>query len=457
MCSSDLTKKSKPRSSTAVSAVIYDQIVKMDRFSFTLARRVRFLAPAICILSAASMSLTGCALKTGMQLRHEITPLYSASSPEFRQSAGALLGPNFVAGNSITTLVNGKEIFPAMLSAIRSAKHSINFETYVFWDGDIAHQFTEALAERARAGVKVSAILDAQGTRTMGMENLARLREAGVDVVKYHSIFWLDIRRFNNRSHRKLLIIDGKTAFIGGVGIANEWTGNAESPEHWRDNHYKVTGPVVAQLQATFMNNWLKVRGAVQHGPDYFPPLESTGPYLAQAIRSSARNENLDLMYLLALASAQRTLRIENAYFLPDDLVRQEIIAAGKRGVKVEIIVPGKHIDQKLVRAASRRHWPALLKAGIKIYEYAPTMVHVKLMIVDDTFVSVGSGNFDNRSIRLNDEANLDVLDRGFAAKQTRLFEADKRRSREVKADATGGLIFLHPIEQAAGVVAPQL
>ena len=412
---------------------------------------------AIIVSLAAPFILSGCALKTGKQPRQEITPLYSASSPEFRQSAGSLLGPNFVSGNNITTLVNGNEIFPAMLSAIHSAKHSINFETYVFWDGDIARKFTEALAERARAGVKVSAILDAQGTRTMGMENLARLREAGVDVVKYHSVFWFDIRRYNNRSHRKLLIIDGKTAFIGGVGIANEWTGNAESPEHWRDNHYKVTGPVVAQLQATFMNNWLKVRGTVQHGHDYFPPLESTGPYLAQAIRSSARNGNLDLMYLLALASAQRTLRIENAYFLPDDLVRQEMIAAAKRGVKVEIIVPGKHIDQKLVRAASKRHWPALLKAGIKIYEYAPTMVHVKLMIVDDTFVSVGSGNFDNRSIRLNDEANLDVLDRGFAAQQTRLFEADKRRSSEVTADATGGLIFLHPIQQAAGVVSPQL
>jgi cardiolipin synthase len=407
---------------------------------------------AIIASLATPFLLSGCAIKTGKQLRHEITPLYSASSPEFRQAAGSLLGPNFVSGNNITTLVNGKEIFPAMLSAIRSAKHSINFETYVFWDGDIARKFTEALAERARAGVKVSAILDAQGTRTMGMENLARMREAGVDVVKYHSIFWLDIRRYNNRSHRKLLIIDGKTAFIGGVGIANEWMGNAESPEHWRDNHYKVTGPVVAQLQATFINNWLKVRGTVQHGHDYFPPLENTGPYLAQAIRSSARNANLDLMYLLALASAQRTLRIENAYFLPDDVVRQEMIAAAKRGVKVEIIVPGKHIDQKLVRAASKRHWPELLKAGIKIYEYAPTMVHVKLMIVDDTFVSVGSGNFDNRSIRLNDEANLDVLDRDFAAQQTRLFEADKRHSREVRANATGGLM-----EQAAGIVSPQL
>lgn len=368
-----------------------------------------------------------------------------------------MLGPNFVSGNSITTLVNGDQIFPAMLSAIRSAKKSITFETYVFRDGQIAREFAEALSERARAGVKVHAILDAQGTAKMGQENVGMLRQAGVDVVKYHSILFLDPRRYNNRSHRKLLIIDGKVAFTGGVGIADEWTGNATSPEHWRDNHYKITGPVVAQLQATFMTNWLKTRGTVLHGDAYFPPLPNTGSYLAQAIRSSARNSNLDLLYLLAIASAQKTLRIENAYFLPDDLIRKELIAAAKRGTKVEIIVPGKRIDQKLVRAASKRHWPELIKAGVKIYEYQPTMVHVKLMIVDDTFVSVGSGNFDNRSIRLNDEANVDVLDRGFAAQQIRLFETDKRQSQEMGLDKTGGLIFLHPIQQAAGLASPQL
>jgi cardiolipin synthase len=400
---------------------------------------------------------SGCALKTGKQPRQEITPLYSAASPEFRQSAGSLLGPNFVPGNSITTLVNGDQIFPAMLGAIRSAKKSITFETYVFWDGEIARQFAQALSERARAGVKVHAILDAQGTSKMGTENVGMLREAGVDVVKYNSIFFLDPRRYNNRSHRKLLIIDGKLAFTGGVGIADEWTGNANSPKHWRDNHYKITGPVVAQLQATFMTNWLKTRGTVLHGDDYFPPLANTGSYLAQGIRSSARNSNLDLLYLLAIASAQKTLRIENAYFLPDDLVRKELISAAKRGAKIEIIVPGKYIDQKLVRAASKRHWPELIKAGIKIYEYQPTMVHVKLMIVDDAFVSFGSGNFDNRSIRLNDEANVDVWDRNFAAQQIRLFEGDKRHTQEMGLDKTGGLILLHPLQQAAGIVSPQL
>ncbi|PYL96865.1 MAG: cardiolipin synthase B, partial [Verrucomicrobia bacterium] len=209
----------------------------------------RIFAPAI---AGGFLLFDGCALKMGKQPRQEIAPFYSARSPEFRQAAGSLLGPNFVPGNNITTLVNGNQIFPAMLGAIRSAKQSISFETYVFQDGEIARQFTDALAERAQAGVKVNAILDAQGTQEMGWQNLERLRNAGVQVAKYHSVFWPDPRRYNNRTHRKLLIIDGKIGFVGGVGIADLWTGNADSPQHWRDNHYQVIGPVVAQLEATF-------------------------------------------------------------------------------------------------------------------------------------------------------------------------------------------------------------
>ena len=405
--------------------------------------------------------LVGCATREATKVTQEVTPIYSAASSEFRQATGSLLGGNFVAGNSITTLVNGREIFPAMLSAIRAAKSTINFETYVMWDGDggIARQFCAALAARARAGVHVNAILDAQGTSKMGSENLELLRTAGVDVVKYHPINIFDPRKFNNRTHRKLLIIDGKVGFIGGVGIADVWLGNGESPEHWRDNHYRVTGPVVAQLQALFMDNWLKTRGTVLHGPEYFPPLAPTGSVTAQGFKSSPLQGEMDLriMYLLAIASARHSLLIENAYFLPDDLMRKELIDAAKRGTKVELIVPGEHIDQKAVRAASRKHWPELLKAGVRIYEYQPSMTHVKLMIVDGTFVSVGSGNLDIRSIRLNAEANMNVLNTGFAAQQARLFENDKRRSREVTLSETGQLGFVHPLEEAASVVAPEL
>jgi cardiolipin synthase A/B len=400
---------------------------------------------------------SSCAMKLGKQPRQEVTSLYSARSPEFEQAAGSLLGPNFVGGNSISTLVNGDEIFPAMLSAIRSAKRSINFETYVFWDGDIAKKFAAALSERAHAGVAVNMILDAQGTQKMGITNKKQMEDAGAKIVKYHSVFWPDPRRYNNRSHRKLLIIDGNVAFIGGAGIADLWAGNADSPKHWRDNHYKVTGPVVAQLQGSFVSNWIKTRGEVLHGPKYFPPLEDSGSLEAQAIRSGAHYENLDLMYLLAIASAKKTLRIENAYFLPDDLVRKELVEAAKRGVRVEIVVPGKKIDQKLVRSASRRHWGELLEAGIKIYEYQPTMLHTKLMIVDDKFVSVGSGNFDNRSIRLNDEANLDVLSSDFAAQQAHLFDLDKKRSHEIAPNEVDGFHLGNPIGHVADLFSPQL
>jgi cardiolipin synthase len=413
-----------------------------------------WMAPAICLVCAACLLVSGCAWRSGKQPRQEIAPLYPASSPEFRQTAGALLGPDFVTGNTITTLVNGVQIFPAMLNAIRAARHSIDFESYWFEDGQIGSEFIEALAERARAGVKVSAIFDALGTMDMGSENLAQLRAAGVEVFKYHSIFWLDPRRYNHRTHHKLLIVDGNIAFVGGAGIADDWNGNADSPKHWRDNHYEVTGPVVAQLQAIFMANWLKTSGHLLHGADYFPPLATTGPALAQALRSSEGNANLDLMYLLAIASAQKTLRIENPYFLPDALTRKELTDAARRGVKVEVIVPGKFTNQKIVRAASKDHWPELIQAGIKIYEYQPTMVHVKLLIVDGLFVSVGSGNFDNRSIQLNDEANLDVLNRDFAAEQTRLFELDKKQSDEMTLDKTGSL---HLLEKAADLASPEL
>jgi cardiolipin synthase len=429
------------------------------RLFFARMRTVAFaaLAPALVSLFA------GCAITNlfsgGKKIREEVEPRYSATSPSFRQATGALLSGNFVAGNNIVTLVNGDQIFPAMLRAIRGAKKTIDLETYVFWDGEIARQFTDALAERATAGVKVNLILDAQGTSRMGAENMAKLRSAGAEVEKYHTLFWWDIRRYNNRTHRKLLIVDGRIGFIGGVGIADEWLGHAQSPKFWRDNHYQVTGPVVAQLQGIFMDNWLKTRGTVLNGPEYFPPLGPTGPYLAQAFRSSPRQGNIDLhlMYLLAIASSQKTLRIENAYFLPDEKTRGEIIAAGRRGVKVEVLVPGKHIDQKLVKIASKQHWPELIRAGVRIFEYQPTMVHVKLLVVDDIFVSVGSGNFDNRSVRLNDEANLNVLDRSFAAEQIRLFEQDKRRSREVTLDKAGGLIFTAPLEQALSLSSPQL
>src|SRR3954453_11303037 len=276
----------------------------------------------------AVVLMSGCATRESRDVKHEVEPLYSASAPTFKQATGSILqGGSYIAGNNITTLVNGREIFPPMLAAIRAAKRTINFETYVYWDGDIARQFTAALAERARAGVQVNVILDAQGTGKIGSANLEQLHSAGVHVVKYHPLALWDPRKYNNRTHRKLLIIDGKVGFIGGVGIADEWLGNGDSPDHWRDNHYRVTGPVVAQIQGAFMDNWLKAEGTVLHGPDYFPPLAATGSHSAQVFWSSPRLGNMDvhLLYLLAIAAAQHSLSLENAYFVPDGLMRKEL------------------------------------------------------------------------------------------------------------------------------------
>jgi len=260
------------------------------------------------------------------------------------------------------------------------------------------------------------------------------LDEAGAEREMFQPVWYPDLRRYNNRTHRKLLVIDGKVGFIGGVGIADEWAGNADSPQHWRDCHYRLEGPIVAQMQAAFVQTWLKVRHQLLFGPDYFPPLASTGPVSGNVFFSSPRHGSygVPILYHLAIAAARDSLRIENAYFVPDRETEAALIAAAQRGVSVQIIVPGRHIDQKAVRRASRKRWKGLLTAGVEIYEYGPTMIHSKLLIVDELFVSVGSANFDNRSLRLNDEANFNAFDHGFASEQTRIFKRDLKASQRV-------------------------
>ena len=365
---------------------------------------------------------------------------YPTSDPQFERTMNNLLGPGLTSGNEIVTLRNGNQIFPAMLRAIHGAKRSVDFETYIYWRGTVGRQFAEALADRARAGVAVHVILDWQGTRKMDHASLQLMKEAGVEVAEYNPLqpfqpsFWYRPTRINNRTHRKLLIVDGKIGFTGGVGIADEWDGHAQDPKHWRDNHYRIEGPVVGELQAAFLDNWLRTNGSVLHGNDYFPPLAGAGPYKAQTFKSSQRggSESARLMYLMSISSAAKTVRLANAYFVPDKLAIDTFLDAAHRGVKIEIIVPGRHIDHETVRKASRNLWPKLLEAGIRIYEYEPTMFHCKYMIVDDCWASVGSANLDNRSLRLNEEANLNVLNSNFAAQQIRIFEEDKAHAKEI-------------------------
>lgn len=394
------------------------------------------------------------------QIQKPLKHLYGVTDPQFMHELGTLLGPPVLEGNSIEDLQNGDEIFPSMLAAIRAARHTITFETYIYWSGQIGRDLREALVERAKAGVKVHVLLDWVGSQKMDGDTIPALRHAGVEVEQYHPLRWYSLARMNNRTHRKLLVVDGRVGFTGGVGIANQWRGDAQNPDYWRDSHYRVEGPTVAQIQAAFVDNWMKTSGRVLQGDGYFPPLQPAGDRLAQMFISSPRagGDSMQLMYLLALAAAERTIDLSAAYFVPDDFTRSAIIAAIARGVRVRVIVPGKHIDTFVVGKASRETWGELLKAGAEIHVFQPTMFHCKMLVVDGQLVSVGSTNFDNRSFRLNDEANLNVYDRTFAEKMTGIFEADLKRSREMTyAEWEDRPWRERLMEKLAAVVASQL
>jgi len=366
------------------------------------------------------------------KIEQSVERLYAAADPAFARAMGVLLGPAILQGNRFEALLNGDRIFPAMLAAIRDAKQTITFESYIYWSDAIGKEFADALAERARAGVKVHVLLDWVGSNKMDPSHLAAMEAAGVEVRQFHKPAWYSLARMNNRTHRKVLVVDGKVGFTGGVGIAELWTGDAQDPQHWRDTHFRAEGPVVAQMQAVFLDNWIKTTGVVLHGDKYFPALPAAGNDAAQMFSSSPSggSESMHLMYLLAITSAQHSIHLSSAYFVPDKLSSQALVGALKRGVKVQIIVPGEHSDAAIVQRASRARWGHLLAAGAEIYEYQPTMYHCKVLIIDSLMVSVGSTNFDTRSFRLNDEANLNIYAADFARRQVEVFNADLSRSR---------------------------
>ena len=386
---------------------------------------------------AATLAVVVLVVNLGLgdkQIDRRLQHLYAVADPQFQRTMGVMLGPSLVDGNRVDALLNGNEIFPAMLDAIRSAKETITFETYIYWSGSIGKEFAAAFADRAKAGVKVHVLIDWVGSSKIDEAYLKEMRDAGVELRRYNKPRWYTIGRVNNRTHRKLLVVDGRVGFTGGVGVADKWLGNAQSPEHWRDTHFRIEGPAVAQFQAAFLDNWTKATGAVLHGTPYFPSLKPAGTHLAQMFISSPGGgaESMQLMYLLSIGAATRSIRLSMSYFVPDDVALASFADALQRGVKVQLILPGEHIDTEVVRRASRAQWGKLLRAGAEIYEYQPTMFHCKVMIVDDLWVSVGSTNFDNRSFSVNDEANLNVYDAVFAQRQSAVFEEDLKRSRRI-------------------------
>jgi len=397
-----------------------------------------WIAIASCLLTLGAVWLAFNLASGEKQIERQIERLYATEDPQFHRALGALLGPSIVEGNKVDVLLNGDAIFASMLKAIGQAQRSITFETYIYWSETIGREFADALVARARAGVRVHVLLDWVGSAKMEQRYLDEMKQAGVEVERYHKPNWSGLFRMNNRTHRKVLVVDGQIGFTGGVGIADQWRGDAQDSDHWRDTHFRVEGPVVAQMQSVFMDNWIKATGRVLHGELYFPALTSRGEQRAQMFSSSPTggSESMHLMYLMALTAATRSIHLSNAYFVPDELAVKALVAAAQRGVKVQIITPGGDIDSEVVRRASRARWGPLLEAGVLIAEYQPTMFHCKVLVVDELLVSAGSTNFDNRSFRLNDEANLNVLGAPFARQQIEIFQRDLQRSRPITLQA---------------------
>jgi cardiolipin synthase len=398
---------------------------------------------------------SGCSTLTlpKKQVGEPLVANYSVTDPEFGRSISQLLSADLVAGNNVVELLNGDQIFPSMLDAIAHAKISITMEMYFWSSGDIATAFIAALSERARAGVKVHVLIDAWGSAAFRKSDIDALQNAGVELVMYNLPHILRPLAVNHRSHRKVMVVDGRIGFTGGACISDDWAGDAE-PGYWRDTNFRVEGPVVAQMQGVFMDNWIQARSSVLHGEDYFPALEPVGIMTAQFFRSGPKDsaENARISYLLAIAAARKSIRLAHAYFVPDSLAIDELVAACQRGVKVEIIVPDK-IDNFLVKKASRSRWGKLLDAGADFYEYQPTLYHCKVMIVDDVWVTVGSVNFDERSFHSNDEANLNVSSRDFAKQMIQTFEADKAQSVPLTAkDFKRRNIFSKALEEFLGL-----
>ncbi|HZJ14038.1 MAG TPA: phospholipase D-like domain-containing protein [Chthoniobacteraceae bacterium] len=365
------------------------------------------------------------------KVRSRIVADYEPGDDTFVRTMGNVLGPPLLEGNEVTLLQNGDEIFPAMLSAIRSAERTITFENFLFSEGEVSDAFAEALAERARGGVKVHFLQDAMGCNRLRGRAICLLKSSGVQVEIFRFVHFTSV---NSRTHRKILVLDGKLGFLGGVGISDDWRGDGRTRGLWRDTHYQLQGPVVAQLQQAFIDNWMETRAELLHGDPYFPKLENAGEHTCQVFKSSAGegSDSARLMLLVSIAAARRSIRIANAYFVPDDLCRRTLIEALHRGVHVEIITPGPDFDAHTVRAVGKARWKPLLEAGARFYEYQPARFHCKYLLVDDCWASVGSANLDNRSLSLNEEANLNVLDKEWVEAHARIFDEDKSHSREI-------------------------
>lgn len=385
----------------------------------------------------------GAILNTALDQKHvsdqDAPVIYSRSAKagehsdlEFAQQVARLVENPICQDNRLRTMINGEAIFPAMLCAISEAKTEILFETFVYWSGSIAEEFADALCDAAKRGVEVCVLLDWWGAHKMEEAMIEKMRSCGVKAHYFNPLHWWQMQRLNYRTHRKILVIDKAQAFAGGVGIADNWRGNARSPEEWHDLHYRIEGPITAYFRQAFEELWPQRLAPIQTNPgDAQETSEAAGHSVpAQTLWSSPRKGSQEVYRVLryAVEEARDSVQLMTAYFVPDDTMMSALTAAAKRGVSVDVMVPGPHIDSNIVRYSSRSSWGRLLRAGVHIHVYQPTMLHAKLIIIDKRWTMIGSANFDYRSFSLNDEIIVNVFSVDFAKDQTSIFEDDLTR-----------------------------
>jgi cardiolipin synthase len=372
----------------------------------------------------------------GLRYKISATRSEKLDSDEFLYEIEALTDAKVNRRVSLQVLTNGNEFYEAELQAIAAARQSVNLEAYIFQRGEIAERYLKALAERARAEVKVNVVLDGVGSAGVTESYVQELKEAGGKVAFYNPMKWHRLPRYNNRTHRELLVVDGDVAFVGGAGIADHWyTGKDKNPR-WRDTMVRVEGDAVPNLQATFAENWLEACGELLTGPEYFKVTEAAKDTVAMVVNSTPSaggSTRARVLFQVLLASAQKSIDVTTPYFLPDKAMSDELVrAVQERGVRVNVLVPGRHNDHMLTRSSSRAAYGKLLKAGIRIFEFEPSMLHAKILLVDGLWSVVGSTNFDNRSFGLNDEVNLAVRDAVFTERLEQDYARDLANSREV-------------------------
>ncbi|HEU5451915.1 MAG TPA: phospholipase D-like domain-containing protein [Terriglobales bacterium] len=362
-------------------------------------------------------------------------PSWPLGSQQFREELSTLTGSRIWSNTQAEVIPNGNNFYPAELDAIRHARRTVDFQAYIFKPGDIGKQFVEALAERAAAGVKVNVVIDGLGSGTTNKLDFKQVTKAGGKVSFYHPLRWYDWIKYGNRSHRELLIVDGSTGFLGGAGVADTWYESKKDEPQWRDDMFRVRGDAVAGLQATFAQNWLEASGELISGAEYFPvaaPAAGSPALVVDSSPSAGGSTHARILFQTLIAAARRSILITTPYFLPDHSANDELLRAIERGVTVQILVPGDKTDHGITRAASRWEYGDLLKAGAEIFEYQPSMIHAKLLVVDGQWAVLGSTNFDSRSFRLNDEVNLAALDPALAQQLTQQFQQDLQRSRRI-------------------------